>query len=71
MDFPVALIFLSMLSAVAHLVHTSSECKTMLCDCQLSNIEVLNQLIDFKIRTTLANIPGILLLCDCICSKCL
>ena len=58
MDFPVALIFL-MLSAVAHLVHTNNECKTMLCDCQLSNVEVLKQLVDVQIRAALANVPGI------------
>lgn len=59
MNFPVALIF-HVLSIVAVLVHTDNQCTiTPSCNCHLNNVEILDQLIDIKIRAALTNVPGI------------
>ena len=65
MDFVVALIFL-MLSTVADLAHHEdvdiTQCNTIptLCNCHLNNAQVLEQLVDIRIRAALArrSIPG-------------
>ena len=59
MDFTVALIFLVL--TVVDFVHADTQCKPTLCNCYLNNVEVLEQLVDIRIRTALANIPGILM----------
>ena len=58
MDFPVALIFVMLATVAGGLVHTNSECKKTMCDCQVHNVEVLKQLIDTRIGAAFANVPG-------------
>ena len=63
MDFAVALIFL-MLSVVADLAHHEdvniTQCKTAttLYNCHLNNVQILEHLVDIRIRAALAKIPG-------------
>ena len=58
MNSPLALIFL-ILSMVIVLVHTNSQCITMpSCNCHLNNGEILEELVDIKIKAALANMPG-------------
>ena len=62
MNFPAALIFL-ILSTVADLAHhedTNFQCRQMLgnFNFNLNNVELLEQLVDNRIRAALANAPG-------------
>jgi hypothetical protein len=60
MDFPVALIFLMLSITAVDLTHANIRCtEPTQGNCNLNNVEVLEQLIDLRVRAALANIPGI------------
>ena len=64
MDFIRVGLILLMLSTVANLAHHEdvriTQCTS--CNCQLNNVQLLEQLIDIRIAAALANVPGMHLL---------
>ena len=58
MDCLMTLIFL-VLSITADINHANAYCNPTFCSCHLNNVEVLEQLVDSRIRAALASVPGI------------
>ena len=59
--------FIFLMLTVVDFVHANTQCKPTLCNCHLNNVEVLEQLVDIRIRAALANIPGIIIMDTLFC----